>query len=88
MPDWYTQYQFYKEEDGLGCCSDQAISFHYVEPNQMYVLEYLIYHVKPYGIRGHVKAEDIKVWQNTNDSQQPVVAKNDELEELSDTHTG
>nr|XP_016945542.1 glycoprotein-N-acetylgalactosamine 3-beta-galactosyltransferase 1 [Drosophila suzukii] len=47
---WYWNYQFYKTDDGLDCCSDLAISFHYVAPNLMYVMDYLIYHLKPYGL--------------------------------------
>lgn len=46
---------------GLDCCSDNAISFHYVSPNQMYVLDYLIYHLRPYGIVAHSQPLPIKL---------------------------
>lgn len=34
---------------GLKCCSENSISFHGIESNTLYILEYLVYHLKPYG---------------------------------------
>ena len=47
---WYWTNTFYPAEDGLGCCSDSAVTFHYVSPNEMYVMEYMLYHIRPFGI--------------------------------------
>ena len=49
-PDfWYWKNQFYPAEGGKNCCSDTTIAFHYITPQQMYVMDFLIYHLRAFG---------------------------------------
>uniref|UniRef100_A0A1I8I5Y1 N-acetylgalactosaminide beta-1,3-galactosyltransferase n=2 Tax=Macrostomum lignano TaxID=282301 RepID=A0A1I8I5Y1_9PLAT len=44
--NWLRRYNYYPLREGPECCSDTSISFHYVTPRQMYVLDFLIYSLK------------------------------------------
>ena len=47
---WYVKSQYYEFHlGGLKCCSDTPVAFHYVEPETMYYMDYLINNVHPFG---------------------------------------
>ncbi|XP_064456424.1 glycoprotein-N-acetylgalactosamine 3-beta-galactosyltransferase 1-like [Ornithodoros turicata] len=64
---WLWKYVYYPLEEGVNCCSDTTISFHYIGPDLLYVMEYLIYHLRPYGIFSKVHCrEDNSTSNNTH----------------------
>lgn len=48
---WYDDMLYYESKyGGIECCSKTIVNLHYISPNEMYKLEYLIYNVHPFGL--------------------------------------
>ncbi|KAL7071300.1 hypothetical protein ACQ4LE_009351 [Meloidogyne hapla] len=44
--NWVRSYSKFPYKSGPNCCSDSAISFHYIDPKMMHTMNYLIYKLK------------------------------------------
>ena len=51
VPAWYPKWDINKGNTGPDSISNYAISFHYVPGEKMLTLDFLIYHIRAYGIR-------------------------------------
>lgn len=48
---WYEKYQWFNvTQGGIKCCSDTFAQAHYIKPKEMIFLEFLIYHLHPFGL--------------------------------------
>jgi len=70
---WFWKYIYYPIEQGPGCCSDYAVTFHYINPNQMYTMEYLIYHLRPFGVNAKFVTKSGQVLDKVSLSDDEIV---------------
>ncbi|XP_003746014.1 glycoprotein-N-acetylgalactosamine 3-beta-galactosyltransferase 1 [Galendromus occidentalis] len=69
---WFWQYTFYAQKEGARSISDSFVSFHYVNPASMHVLDFMLYHARPYGLLSWFQEENYRdpvlVTSNATDS--------------------
>lgn len=48
---WFYDYTYFNVTIGnLNCCSDVPIVFHKIKPKRMFLMEFLFYHLHPFGV--------------------------------------
>uniref|UniRef100_A0A1I8A9Z3 N-acetylgalactosaminide beta-1,3-galactosyltransferase n=2 Tax=Steinernema glaseri TaxID=37863 RepID=A0A1I8A9Z3_9BILA len=52
--EWWADYRAYPYVQGPECCSNYLISFHYINKTMLYVMDYLIYKVRAFGLHDEV----------------------------------
>lgn len=48
---WYWERKYYFNDEGLDCCSNYSVAFHYISGQYQYAMYYLVYRLQPFGIR-------------------------------------
>ncbi|XP_050394357.1 glycoprotein-N-acetylgalactosamine 3-beta-galactosyltransferase 1 [Patella vulgata] len=46
VPEWLYRFSFSKVRTGFDCCSNETISFHYVSPKEIYLIDLFLYHIQ------------------------------------------
>ncbi|XP_046455013.1 glycoprotein-N-acetylgalactosamine 3-beta-galactosyltransferase 1-like [Daphnia pulex] len=78
---WYWNNIYYPPTKGKDCCSDSAISFHYITPELMHIFDYLIYQLRPYGMPADQRPSTPEPPPDFNLTASPWFAPPDEVTE-------
>lgn len=58
--NWYWDRKYYDTDEGVDCCSNYVVSFHYTAVRSMYLMDYLVYDAQVYGIK-HIFNDTLRV---------------------------